>query len=117
MREYAPKGRATGGVATIAQKMLDVTGRIAAARMVRADDDLTIITAGGQALRLKVKQVRRAGRATMGTHMMNLKEGDTIASVARISADLQEEANGGETAEAAAAPAPEEVPAQPDAGD
>ncbi|MCX6025695.1 MAG: DNA gyrase subunit A, partial [Chloroflexi bacterium] len=35
IREYAPKGRATGGVATIAQKTLDVTGRIAAARMVR----------------------------------------------------------------------------------
>ena len=101
IREYTPKGRATGGVATIAQKTLDVTGRIAAARMVHADDDLTIITAGGQALRLKVKQVRRAGRATMGTHMMQLKEGDTIASVARITADLQEEANGGEATEPA----------------
>ena len=99
IREYTPKGRATGGVATIAQKTLDVTGRIAAARMVHDDDDLTIITAGGQALRLKVKQVRRAGRATMGTHMMQLKEGDTIASMARITADLQEEANGGEAAE------------------
>jgi DNA gyrase subunit A len=110
--EYAPKGRATGGVATIAQKTLDVTGRIAAARMVRADDDLTIITAGGQALRLKVKQVRRAGRATMGTHMISLKEGDTIASVARISADLQEEANG--EAESAA---PSEGEAEAPAGE
>ena len=43
-----------------------------------------------------------AGRATMGTHMMQLEEGDTIASVARISVDLQEETNGGETAEPAA---------------
>jgi len=42
IREYSPKGRATGGVATIAPKTLDVTGRIAAARMVRADDDLTV---------------------------------------------------------------------------
>ena len=66
LKEYSPKGRATGGVATIAQKTLDVTGRIAAARVVRADDDLTIITAGGQALRLKVKQVRRAGRGDDG---------------------------------------------------
>ncbi|MCX6027065.1 MAG: hypothetical protein NTY23_12560 [Chloroflexi bacterium] len=114
IREYAPKGRATGGVATIAQKTLDVTGRIAAARMVRADDDLTIITAGGQALRLKVKQVRRAGRSTMGVRMMQPREGDSIASVARISADLQEEVNGGEAAEAAAPPAVDE--AQPEAG-
>jgi DNA gyrase subunit A len=119
IREYSPKGRATGGVATIAPKTLDVTGRIAAARMVRADDDLTIITTGGQALRLKVKQVRRAGRSTMGVRMMQLKEGDSIASVARISADLQEEANGGEAAEAAAPPAPpaaDESEAPPDAG-
>jgi len=116
IREYAPKGRATGGVATIAQKTLDVTGRIVAARMVRADDDLTIITAGGQALRLKVKQVRRAGRSTMGVRMMQLKEGDSIASVARLSADLQEEANDGEAAEAAAPPAPDEAQAPPDAG-
>ena len=116
IREYSPKGRATGGVATIAPKTLDVTGRIAAARMVRADDDLTIITAGGQALRLKVKQVRRAGRSTMGVRMMQLKEGDSIASVARLSADLQEEADGGEAAEAAAPPAPEETEAPPEAG-
>jgi DNA gyrase subunit A len=115
--EYTPKGRATGGVATIAQKMIEITGRIAAARMVRADDDLTIITAGGQALRLKVKQVRRAGRATMGTHMISLKEGDTIASVARISADLQEEANGGETAESSTAAGEGEAEAPPGAGD
>ena len=116
IREYSPKGRATGGVATIAPKTLEVTGRIAAARMVRADDDLTIITAGGQALRLKVKQVRRAGRSTMGVRMMQLKEGDSIASVARLSADLQEEADGGEAVEVAAAPAPEETEAPPDAG-
>ena len=88
-------------MATVAQKTLDVTGRIAAARMVRADDDLTIITAGG---------------STMGRCMMQLKEGDSIASVARLSADLQEEADGGEAVEVAAPPVPEETEAPPEAG-
>ena len=39
--------------------------------------------ATGQALRTKVKEIRQAGRPTMGTRLINLKEGDTVASVAR----------------------------------
>src|SRR6185503_15616044 len=51
---------------------------------------ITLITTNGQALRLKVKHIRQAGRATMGTRLINLKEGDTVASVARLSAkDLE----------------------------
>ncbi len=84
--EYAAKGRATGGVTTIAQKSLDVTGRIVAARVVHEDDELTVISTSGQAIRLKVKGVRQAGRSTMGTRLINLKEGDMIASVARLAA-------------------------------
>jgi hypothetical protein len=51
----------------------------------------------------------------MGVRMMQLKEGDSIASVARLSADLQEEADGGEMAEAAAPPEQDETEAPPDA--
>ena len=55
----------------------------------------------------------------MGVRMMQLKEGDSIASVARLSADLQEEADGGEAAVAAAPPAPptpDDTEAPPEAG-
>jgi DNA gyrase subunit A len=91
LKEYTPKGRATGGIATIAQKSMDVTGPIAAARVVRDGDDLTVATSGGVALRTEVKAIRQAGRATMGTHVIHLKAGDTVASIARISAaDLKE---------------------------
>ncbi len=91
LKEYTPKGRATLGIATIAQKSMEVTGPIAAARVVRDGDDLTVATSGGVALRTEVKAIRRAGRATMGTHVIHLKEGDTVASIARISAaDLKE---------------------------
>jgi DNA gyrase subunit A len=91
LKEYTAKGRATLGIATIAQKSMDVTGPIAAARVVRDGDDLTVATSGGVALRTEVKAIRRAGRATMGTHVIHLKEGDTVASIARISAaDLKE---------------------------
>jgi len=86
LREYPVKGRATGGVVTLSRSKRDFTGPIAAARVVSAEDDLTIISSGGIVLRTKMKQVKQAGRATMGVRVINLKEGEIVASVARISA-------------------------------
>ncbi len=86
LEEYPAKGRATGGVVTLSRSHRDVTGRVAAARIVDVEDDLTIISSGGKVLRTKMKQVKKAGRATMGVRVMNLKKGETVASVARIAA-------------------------------
>jgi DNA gyrase subunit A len=47
---------------------------------------VTIITANGMVLRTKVKDVKQAGRATRGVHLMEVKEGDRVASIARIAA-------------------------------
>ncbi|MCJ7557058.1 MAG: DNA gyrase subunit A [Gammaproteobacteria bacterium] len=86
---YPPKGRATGGVLTISKKGLDQVGRIAAARVVQEADDLTIISSNGVVLRTNVKQINQAGRATQGVRIMDIKEGDTVASLARTAhADL-----------------------------
>jgi len=87
LREYTAKGRATGGIATIDQKALKEIGRIAAARVVQKADDLTIITANGVAIRIKNKDVKQAGRATKGVHLIKPQDGDYVASVARISAE------------------------------
>ncbi len=87
LNEYPRKGRATGGVATIDQKNLAATGRIASARVVQPDDDVTIITANGVTLRLKVKDIKRSGRATRGVRLITPQEGDRVATVARISAE------------------------------
>jgi DNA gyrase subunit A len=84
--EYSAKGRATMGIATIAQKSAETTGRIVSARAVAEDDDITVITTNGQTLRLKVAEVRQSGRSTMGTRLINLREGDSVASVARLAA-------------------------------
>jgi DNA gyrase subunit A len=89
--EYLPKGRGTMGVLTLSKSKMDVTGPIASARVVHKDDDLTIISSGGIMLRTKVKQIKKAGRATMGVRVINLKEGETVGSVARIAAkDLKQ---------------------------
>ena len=92
MRQYNPKGRATMGVATISRKAIaTVTGPIVAVRSVQPDDQITIISVNGQALRTKVADIRLLGRATKGTRLINLKESDTVASVARLAgAELQE---------------------------
>jgi DNA gyrase subunit A len=88
--EYLVKGRATGGVVTLDQKNMDTTGKIAAARVVQKEDEVTFISANGMVLRLKVdNEIRLVGRAGRGIHLMDLAKGDFIASVARIVADLK----------------------------
>ena len=81
---YSVKGRATGGVLSIDQKALDKIGRVAAARVVQAIDDITIITTGGVVLRTRVKQIKQAGRSARGVHLIEIGEGNKVASLARI---------------------------------
>ncbi|MEP0806609.1 MAG: DNA gyrase subunit A [Chloroflexota bacterium] len=105
LKEYTPKGRATSGIATIDQKALKEIGKIVAARVVQKDDDLTIITANGVAIRIKNKTVKQAGRATKGVHLIKPQPGDSVASVARISAE--------DLKKAGAEPLDEKTEAQP----
>jgi DNA gyrase subunit A len=78
------------GVKTIDAKALDEIGRIASARLVHEEDDLTIMSTNGQMLRTKIGQVKRAGRATRGVRLINLDKGDSVASIAILSiADLK----------------------------
>ena len=87
LKDYPAKGRATGGVSTIDQKALKDIGKIIAARVIQKADDLTIITSNGLAIRIKVKDVRQAGRSTRGVHLIKPQPGDSVASVARIAAE------------------------------
>ncbi|MCE5209362.1 MAG: DNA gyrase subunit A [Chloroflexi bacterium] len=87
LEEYAVKGRATGGIRTINPGHFPIIGKVAAARVVQESDDITIITSGGIALRLRVDGIRSSGRATRGVHIIDLKGGDKIASVARVTAE------------------------------
>ncbi|MBN1306243.1 MAG: DNA gyrase subunit A [Anaerolineales bacterium] len=86
LTEYSPKGRATGGIATIDKKALPIVGKIISARVIQPADHLTVITSNGVVIRLKVKEVKVSGRATRGVHLMRPNPGDSIAAVARIAA-------------------------------
>ena len=84
LEDYPTRGRGAGGVITIDQKHFDKIGHIAAARVVQPKDEITFMSTGGQALRLKVSQISVSGRATRGVHLMNMSGNDSLASLARI---------------------------------
>ena len=81
--EYTAKGRGGGGMRTMTSNF-DATGRLVAARVVQPTDQITLITADGVALRQKVTDIPASGRATKGSRLINPREGDTVASVARL---------------------------------
>ncbi len=85
--EYSPKGRGTQGILTIDRNAIPIVGKIVAALVVQQEDHLTLMSTGGVIIRLKVKDVKTAGRATRGVHLMRVQEGDTVAAVARIAAE------------------------------
>ncbi|MGW8250072.1 MAG: DNA gyrase C-terminal beta-propeller domain-containing protein, partial [Anaerolineales bacterium] len=86
LSEYPTKSRGTRGVQTIDKKAIPKVGTITAARVVQDADDLTLISAFGVVLRTKVSAISRSSRATRGVVLMNLQVGDSVASLARISA-------------------------------
>ena len=84
LEEYPLKGRAGGGVVTFAQKALAASGSLTAARVVQEGDDVTIISRNGFVLRNRVIEIRQAGRATRGDRLMDVAEGDAVASLGRL---------------------------------
>ena len=82
---YPTRHRSTKGIATTSKKALGSIGLIASARVVQNQDEITIMSANGHVLRAKVKSLRLAGRATKGVKLMNMKNGDRVVSIARIS--------------------------------
>lgn len=97
IKEYNAKSRGSQGMATINQKSIHEIGRIAVARIVTKDDDLTLISASGIVMRMKAAKVSQTGRATRGVKLMELEKGNRVASIARIAAKdvpVMESANG-----------------------
>lgn len=87
LKEYSAKGRGTQGILTIDKNAIPIVGKIVAARVVHPDDHLTLMSTGGVIIRLKVKEVKTAGRATRGVHLMRVQDGDVVGAVARIAAE------------------------------
>lgn len=89
---YRVTNRGGKGVKTI--NVTDKTGYLIALKDVTDNHDLMIITQFGNILRIPVKALRVMGRATQGVRLINLKESDSIASVACVFVNEDEEAAG-----------------------
>ncbi len=80
--DYRITNRGGKGVKTI--NITDKTGKLIAIKDVQDKDDLMIINRSGLIIRLSVEDLRVMGRATQGVRLINLKEDDSIASVAKV---------------------------------
>ena len=87
--EYRITNRGGKGVKTI--NITEKTGELISIQSVTDDNDLMIINRSGVTIRTEVSQIRLAGRATQGVRIINLREGDAIASVMAVPASEEEE--------------------------
>ncbi len=83
--EYRVQSR--GGKGIITMKTGEKTGGVIGALTVRDSDDIMLITVGGQMVRTNVKDIREAGRNTMGVKLVNLDVGDKLQAIARVIAE------------------------------
>ena len=89
VEEYRVTNRGGKGVKTI--NITEKTGELVAIKAVTDDNDLMIINRSGITIRTSIEQIRLAGRATQGVRIINLREGDEIASVAVVPVTDEEE--------------------------
>ena len=70
--------------------MTEKTGSLIAIKNVTDTDDLMIINLSGIIIRMGVSELRVMGRATQGVRLINLKDDDGIAAVAKVECELVE---------------------------
>jgi DNA gyrase subunit A len=83
--DYRITNRGGKGVKTIT--ISEKTGALVAIKSVTDEDDLMIINKSGVAIRLPVADLRVMGRATQGVKLINLRNDDSIAAVAKVMKD------------------------------
>jgi len=85
LEDYRITNRGGKGVKTIS--ITEKTGSLVSIKNVTDEDDLMIINRSGIAIRMAVKDLRVMGRATQGVKLINLKNNDSIAAVAKVMHD------------------------------
>ena len=94
IEDYRITNRGGKGVKTI--NMTEKTGNLIALIDVTDEDNLMIINRSGLTIRLEVESLRVMGRNTQGVRLINLRNDDSIAAVAKVSASKEEENNNDE---------------------
>jgi DNA gyrase subunit A len=89
--EYTRHGRGTKGMIAIQQS--ERNGKVVAATLVHADDEIMLITDTGVLVRTRVSEIRELGRATQGVTLIGLDEGAKLSGLQRI---VENDANASE---------------------
>ena len=92
LSEFPRKGR--GGKGVIAAKLTRPRGEIVGASVVRAGDEVFLISNDGVVIRMAVNTISRQGRPATGVRVMNLAEGTRISAVAPVVAEAEGEGQG-----------------------
>src|SRR5215213_8874867 len=85
LEHYNRQGR--GGFGVIGIKLTSRKGQVVAAFMVGIEDEIVAVSSGGVTIRMAVREISSQGRAATGVRVMNLDDGQTVASVAPILAN------------------------------
>ncbi|NOR29395.1 MAG: DNA gyrase subunit A [Lutibacter sp.] len=94
LEDYRITNRGGKGVKTI--NISEKTGGLVAIKNVTNDDDLMIINKSGITIRMAVADLRVMGRATQGVKLINIKDNDSIAAVAKVLHEEDEVIDGNE---------------------
>ena len=89
LEDYRITNRGGKGVKTIS--ITEKTGNLVSIKNVNDSNGLMIINKSGIAIRMAVKDLRVMGRATQGVKLINIKEGDSIAAVAKVKHEDEDE--------------------------
>ena len=89
LEDYRVTNRGGKGVKTL--NITEKTGKLISIKNVTDNDDLMIINKSGLIIRLGVADLRVMGRATQGVRLINLKDNDAIAAVAKVEVELDME--------------------------
>jgi DNA gyrase subunit A len=100
--DYRIQGRSGSGI--ISLKISDKTGMVSGVVGVCDSDQLMVITNNGVMIRTNVAQISVLGRATQGVRIINIDEGDSVASLARVSEPEETQLEGEEGADVAVEP-------------
>ena len=82
LADFRHSGRGTQGVIAIAAS--ERNGKVVAARLVRDEDEIMLITTGGVLIRTRVREIRELGRATQGVTLIALDEGEKLAGLEKV---------------------------------
>lgn len=97
--QFTPHAR--GGVGIRAAAVTTKTGKLVSVQtLIEGDEELLLITAGGQTIRVAAKEISKLGRATQGVRIMRLSDDDKVVSVALVVSEAKDDAAEEQSADA-----------------